>query len=91
MYKTHDDDAPPPTRAVRLSAASSFSIDRSAERSFSTSASAVAQRAATASVAAVSAASLHVEYAEGSTNYDMLFIFSLFYEYRDLEYEHVPV
>jgi len=35
--------------------------------------------------------SLHVEYAERSITYGLLFIFSLIYEYNNLEYEHVPV
>ena len=32
---------------------------------------------------------LYVEYAKGRIQYGILFIFSLFYEYRHLEYVHV--
>jgi len=35
--------------------------------------------------------SLHVEYAERRIKYGILFIFSPFYEYGHLAYEHVPV
>ena len=34
---------------------------------------------------------LYVEYAEQRLNYGILFTFSLFYEYSNLEYEHVSV
>jgi len=34
---------------------------------------------------------LHFEYAERRKQYSILFIFSPFYEYNRLEYEHVPV
>jgi len=34
---------------------------------------------------------LHDEYAEGSIKYGILFVFSLIYEYSNLEYGHVPV
>jgi len=34
---------------------------------------------------------LHVKYAEQRIKYTILFIFSSFYEYSNLEYEHVPV
>jgi len=34
---------------------------------------------------------LRVEYAERSIKYGLLFIMSPFYEYSNLEYEHVPV
>ena len=37
------------------------------------------------------AKSLHVEYAERSITYDILFTSSLIHEYSNLEYEHVPV
>jgi len=33
----------------------------------------------------------HVEYAGGSIQYGTLFVFSLLYEYSNLEYEHIPV
>jgi len=38
-----------------------------------------------------SAAALHVEYVERRIKYGILFIFSPFYEYSNLEYVHVPV
>jgi len=34
---------------------------------------------------------LHVEYAGGRIEYSILFIFSLFYEYSNLEYVHIHV
>jgi len=34
---------------------------------------------------------LHVEYAEPSTPYGILFIVSLIYEHNNLEYEHDPM
>jgi len=36
-------------------------------------------------------ATLHVEYARKRIQYDILFIFSLFYEYSNLEYVHFRV
>jgi len=47
--------------------------------------------ARTAGSPADSVVALHVEYAGGGINYVILFIFSPFYEYSNLEYVHIHV